>query len=358
LPPTDILCALGDTAPSPEEWTARGLEKYGVIACVDAGGEDGAAGKPMEAAQLEKVPHGTAVSMLESLGTIKKVGPSLGSFSVSSSFLQALLREFEPELAEKMSKFDTDPHFWMPLTLPESSYVALMEQKGAPPDESRAHYARMASMKSNFDLGSLGLFGAVNVGDDSCWWDYGQIKLYSRNSLLLLDDDSNKSASLLRQFLGVSSHRIDCDISDKVEVDGSSYLFATRIKSGGSVKNSLLTAVTADVVETDGAIVVNCAAKKITAGKGCILYNLVDDSDDGIVAKDGQVMVSVTDESGTSSLLQSSMDVDGGKAWKIKLDCNDASFEDVHRKNKDANIREIASKRQENYDKVAKSIGF
>jgi hypothetical protein len=34
------------------------------------------------------------------------------------------------------------------------------------------------------------------------------------------------------------------------------------------------------------------------------------------------------------------------------------SFEDVHKKNKDANIREIQKKRQENYDKVAASLGF
>jgi len=101
---------------------------------------------------------------------------------------------------------------------------------------------------------------------------------------------------------------------------------------------------------------VNCAAKKITAGKGCILYNLIDDSEGGIVATDGQVMVAVTDEAGSSKLLQSRMDIDGGKAWKQKLDVNEMSFEDVHKSNKNANIREIAKKRQENYDKLAATL--
>ena len=110
-------------------------------------------------------------------------------------------------------------------------------------------------------------------------------------------------------------------------------------------------------INTDGAIIVNCVAKKIKAGKGAILYNLIDDSLEGIAAEPGEIMVSVTNEAGESMLLKSRMDIDGGKAWKIKLDMNEMSFEDVHeKKNKDANIREIQKKRQENYDKVAASL--
>lgn len=32
---------------------------------------------------------------------------------------------------------------------------------------------------------SLGVFGAVNVGDEACWWDYGQLRLYRTNNSLL-----------------------------------------------------------------------------------------------------------------------------------------------------------------------------
>lgn len=356
-PPThhiDILCTLGDSAPSAQEWSDRGLDKYGVIACMDRGD---ASGGPMEAAQVEKVSHETAVSMLQSLGSIKQVGPSLGSFSVSAAFLQALLKEFDSELKAKTSKLDTDPHFWMPLTLPEESYVKLMEQKGTDIDTSKKHYQRMTAMKESFDLGSLGLFGAVTVGEDACWWDYGQLKLYSKNSLLLLDKDS-ASTALLRRFLGLADdeHQVGSQLGDGVKVDNISYVFGSKIKNGGSINNSILSQVSAGEVNTDGAIIVNCAAKKITAGKGCILYNLIDDSEGGIVATDGQVMVAVTDETGSSKLLQSRMDIDGGKAWKQKLDMNEMSFEDVHKSNKNANIREIAKKRQENYDKLAATL--
>lgn len=342
----DILCTLiGDVAPSPKEWTDRGLDKYGVIAVLDHG----------EAAQVEKVSHATATQLLQNLGQIRQVGPSLGSFSVSAAFLAALLQEFAPELVDKTGKLDTDPHFWMPLTLSEDSYVALMSQKDASADESSAHHRRMAAFKNRLDLtGGMGLFGAVNVGKDACWWDYGQLKLYSQNSLLLLEQ--GPSADLLRQFLGVSSHQLDTQTGDAT-IDDKSYLFGTRVRHG-SVVNSLLTAVTADTVEVNGAIVVNCVAKKIVAGPGSILYNLVDDSDNGIVAGPGDVRVAVTSEQGSSYVLHSRMDIDGGTAWKTKLDANAYSFEQVHASNKDANIRDIANKRQEQYDQVAAALGF
>ena len=66
----------------------------------------------------------------------------------------------------------------------------------------------------------------------------------------------------------------------------------------------------------DGAIIVNCTAKKIVAGKNAILYNLIDDSDEGIVALDGDVIVSVTGESGEMMELRSKHSICGGKAWE------------------------------------------
>jgi hypothetical protein len=346
----DILCALtGDSFPTQDEWIKNGLEKYGCIACVE--NADGR----LEAAQVEKVSQETAVAMLSPLGALKQVGPSLGSFSVSAEFLNALTTEFDKELTDKTSKLDTDPHFWMPLTLPEESYVSLMKQKGTDESESKAHYDRMSRMKASFDLGSLGLFGAVDVGSDACWWDYGQLALYSKNTLLLLEEAS-QSSDLLKKFLNVTEHQVSSDLVN-VQVDDKSYLFASKVKSG-SIVNSLIANVAVGELNANGAIVVNCAAKKITAGEGAILYNLIDESDEGITAAAGEIKVAVTEESGKSMTLTSRMDIDGGEAWKQKLDANELSFEDVHKKNKNANICEIAKKREEKFASVAASLGF
>jgi hypothetical protein len=347
----DILCTLlGETAPTAEEWTAQGLDKYGVIACLET-----ADGK-IEAAQVEKVSHAVATQMLGALGgTLQQVGPSLGSFSVSAAMLQALCTEFGTELATKTAKLDTDPHFWMPLTLSQTDYVTLMKSKGVEEEVSILHHKRMTAMKASFDLGDLGLFGAVDVGKDACWWDYGLLKLYSKNSLLLLED--SLSADLLRQFLGLTTHVVESTLEDGVTVDETSYAYNTQVKMG-SIRKSILAGVRALELQADGAILVNCVAKKIVAGPGAILYNILDDSDEGVTAKAGEVMVAVTDETGASTRLCSRMDIDGGKAWKIKLDMNEVSFEEMHKKNKDSNIGEIQKKRQATFDSMSSAMGF
>jgi hypothetical protein len=335
------MCTLlGDVAPNAEEWVEQGLDKYGVIAVLKADGD----GKVAEAAQVEKVSHETATKMLGELGTIGQVGPSLGSFSVSAAMLSGLCNEFSVELAEKQSKFDTDPHFWMPMTLPEESYVELMKQKGVEEGESKQHCERMKAFAAQFlkDHAELGLFGAVDIGKDACWWDYGLLKLYAKNSLLLLDD-ANPESVLLRKFLNLESGPT-AGISAKGNVFlDHSYAFHCNI-ADGTAKDSLLSNVTAEVINADGAILVNCVAPKITAGKGCILYNIMGEKE--IVAEPGQVMVAVSDESGGMTMIKSRMDIDGGKAWKTIVEGNPMSFEDVWKNNKNAKITKIDTERQ------------
>lgn len=341
----DIMCTLlGESAPTAEEWTAQGLEKYGVIAVLK--------GEARNAAQVEKVNHATAVKMLGSLGDIGQVGPSLGSFSVSATILQGLCNEFATELAEKTAKLDTDPHFWMPLTLPKAEYATLMAQKGIDEDVSNSHHDRMAAFKITLDLSEMGLFGAIDVGKDACWWDYGLLKLYSKNNLKLLQDDND--AKLLRTFMGITDKKAHSSVAETI-MDEPSVVLACKIGSG-SITNSVLCAVTTNEVVADGAIIVNCVAPKITAGKGAILYNLI--SSEEIVAGEGDVQVSVTDESGDSTVLKSHIDIDGGNNWKVKLDMNEVTFEDVFTKNQGAKVGAIESKRDENYQKIAETLGL
>lgn len=177
----DILCSLGPMM-TEDEWKDKGMEKYGLIAQCEGG----------KAAQVEKVTHSTAVQLLSSLGAIRSVGASLGSFSVSWQLLNALLNEFASELAAKEGKLDSDPHLWMPMTLSKEAYLHLMKQKGIAETQSEAHFERIQRMLAQFyaqhaDGHNLGLFGPVDVGQGVYWWDYGQLKLYQKNTLMMTE---------------------------------------------------------------------------------------------------------------------------------------------------------------------------
>ena len=64
-----------------------------------------------------------------------------------------------------------------------------MGQKGITAENSGAHFDRIQSMMQRSKLipGNLGLFGPVDVGKNVSWWDYGQLKLYQKNALLLAE---------------------------------------------------------------------------------------------------------------------------------------------------------------------------
>lgn len=250
-----------------------------------------------------------------------------------------------------------DPHFWMPLTLPEGDYISLMSQKDWTENKSRSHHVRMTKMKDAFLAANseLGLFGAVDVGSNACWWDYGQIKLYIANNLKLCEEGSD--ADLLRRFFGVTSRTMNSEV-EGVTVDASSCVFSCKAKSGSVGANAAMAGVEAEEFQVgENAIVVNCAAKKIVAGKGAVLYNLINESDEGIIAEDGDVIVSVTSADGSSQLLKSKTSICGKKAWKQVLDGNAMSFDEVNKSNRDADISTIEKKRKELFKKVSSSFG-
>ena len=121
------------------------------------------------------------------------MGVSLGSFTVSKDFLEKLLTAFAAELAAKEGKLDTDPHWWMPLTLDLETYKTLIMKKDHFKDaaEAEAHYNRMQEFKKTFP-DQKKLFGAVGIGPSTedagipqpYWWDYGQLKWFQKNTLL------------------------------------------------------------------------------------------------------------------------------------------------------------------------------
>ena len=256
----DIMCTLR-SMPTAEEWSAEGLEKYGLIA-------ENAQGN---AAQVEKVSHATATDLLEDgLGEVTQVGTSLGSFSMSSLFLMAMMEEYKVELEARAGSLDTDPHFWMPLTLSRTSYLQIMAQKGVEESQAGAQYDRMDQFRQKTKW-ELPMFGAVDVGRDSYWWDYGQLRLYYTNNMLATLD--SEEAAALRLFLGIKKDRedggtkqqprvVDSDMKSTTIDDVSCILSCTSVHSG-SVSGSVLSNVSALSMEVRNSLLVNVTATKI-----------------------------------------------------------------------------------------------
>mmetsp|Transcript_16733 Transcript_16733/g.37522 ORF Transcript_16733/g.37522 Transcript_16733/m.37522 type:complete len:541 (-) Transcript_16733:89-1711(-) len=334
----DIACALGPM-PSAEEWQDQGLDKYGLIAASDDGDV---------AAMLEKVTHAEAAAGLEGKA-VSKVGWSLGSFSLSAALLGVLEAGFAQELESKVGKMDSDPHVWMPLTLGADRYAGLMVQKGLFSDAgARAHHTRIRDMIAATRDGKLAgpLFGTVDVGRDCSWWDYGQLRLYLKNALLLTED--SEDAQLARRFFGIAdSCRTSSESSlGESTVDSASVISASSCKSG-SFKSAVVSAAFADSIVAEGAVLVNVTARKIVARPGALAYNIVDDSEEGLVLDENEVLVGVATSRGSDSqyftMASNWMQHDGGQVFKERIHDNPYSFQEVYDLNMGVSVMECAT---------------
>jgi hypothetical protein len=241
------------------------------------------------------------------------------------------LVEFQSELAAKVGKLDSDPHLWMPMTLQRDSYINTMGGKGVTEEVSGKHYDRITHMMETFMASAgnadLGTFGPVDVGTGPCWWDYGQVKLYAKNALLITD--TTQEAAFMRQFFRMSDtdRTRGSKVAAEVTVDAQSVIAMSEI-GAGNVSKSVLTRVRCKYIEADGCILVNVTADRVIAKPGSILYNVCCAGTLTGDAKD--IHAGVTKADGTQVIIRSSLNIDGGKAWDDKVEGNEYSFGEVH----------------------------
>jgi len=321
--PADILAALRPM-PTKEEWEAGQLHQYGLIA-VDPRGD---------AVQLEKVTYDVAKEYLPP--DIEQVGTSLGSFSVTGALMESLQAEFAKELVEKCECYDSDPHFWMPFTLKRENYVAVMGKKGTEASIAGSHYDRMLAFRTKFQP-TGGMLGCVDVGQAAYWWDYGRLELYQQNNLHATEDGPSPDA--LRRFLQLhgAMRQQSNQLGDGVVVDPTSVVLNCRIAAGRVGPNCVLVNVTAPSVDVEGAILMNVTSTSPVAGKAGVLYNVVDESGSPLGADAVRADVFMP---GKKLVVKSAMSIDGGKAWKEKLEGNEDSFEGVYKTNQKLDVSE------------------
>ena len=93
-------------------------------------------------------------------------------------------------------------------------------------------------------------------------------------------------------------------------MDEKSILLNTRFLEG-SVVDSVCTSVTTPSLQVEGCLLMNVTAKKVV-GKNCIVYNVVDESEEGLVLPEGTVLTNVFMPGQPKLVMQSTVTTDGG----------------------------------------------
>ena len=311
----DILARIGPS-PTAQDWEEHRLQSYGILAIDQKG----------HAQQIEKIDFQSYRQLREEkkLHADGGLGISLGSFSLSSLLLSELLALFSEELKKRAGKLDSDPHLWMPLTLDLDTYREVMKRKGCSPQWSEAHWNRMQCLKDK--LGAK-LLGVVDIGIDSYWWDYGQIRHYQNNVLKMTGIGDESSA--MRRFFNCErpTHFLEAPIS--IQMDGSSRMLRCEIGEG-SIRNSILVGVTADKVEVEDSILIDTVAPSIRC-KDCLLYNVIDE--DPIALEEHTVRADVVMPDKRHLSFYTKRDRDGSADWSQVIAPNALSYEELHQLN-------------------------
>ena len=157
----------------------------------------------------------------------------------------------------------------------------------------------------------------------------------------MLMSETTPEADLMKLFfnLGASlikdSSIINTDI-DSVSIVTSCSIGVSGKKSCGTVRKSVLCNVRCRYIEADSCILINATADSIIARPGCIVYNIIDESEYGMDLSEGQVLAGVFTDDGSQLVMKSSNTIDGGKAWSQQLEWNPKTFEDVYKSNANA----------------------
>ncbi len=303
----DILAKLSPM-PSQKEWEIHGLDKYGLVTLDPYG----------NAQQIDKSDYATIQNLISSykIQTSGGLGMSLGSFSLSYEMTEALLEEFSYELDAKTGKMDVETSVWMPCTLDEETYSSVMETKGVSTKESLDHHLRMQAFKTRFldKFPSGRFFGAVDIGNDGYWWDYGTLDSYYHTNQKLLQN--TVEAEMMRRFFRIKPEQMK---------NGSCILNCKIAK--GRIRNSILIGVNAAELELDNCLIINSDLDRVRAIDS-ILYNVVEQES---FALENQVRADLFfQESEQHFKIYTHQGRDGKEDWHKKMDPNPYSYSELY----------------------------
>ncbi|GAB4234866.1 MAG: hypothetical protein Tsb0021_14260 [Chlamydiales bacterium] len=298
--------------PTKEEWKKLGLKNYGIVAHTRQG-------FPL---MLNKLTYERFQWMQEHslLNPSNSLSLNLGSFSISGNLFFLLMEEFTQEIHSQEGQLDTDTHFWMPMTLDEDTYAILMEDKNISEDESRKQHKRIQSIVNKLKSPQQ-VFGELNIGHKSQWWDFGTLQQYFTNLMKLTKSDQESQA--LQNFFCIepNSARKTSDI----EIKGNSFLLNSSVNEG-IIENSILIGVNAKHLNVRNSIIVNCDLSQLSCTES-IVYNVKEDLPLDFPSQTVRADLTYHNE---VIALYTQWQRDSKEDWTITLPHNKYSFEEVY----------------------------
>lgn len=263
------------------------------------------------------------IKNLQEKGYLRKNGKketalsiSMGCFSISFEFLEELLKEFSKELEFKNRKLDTDPDLWMPLTSTKKDFL---KNNGV----NLIYWKRINKFKKRIQkkLKKQEIIGEKNIGENSLWWDYGNLSFYYRNVLKTVEESDEGSAA--RLFFDVKNFLIKRKRNKDVNIKNS-LLINSEVK--GEIKNSVILGSKLEKAKIENAIVINSDIKTLI-GKNILVYYLKDD--ERIKMSPNEVITDIILGPGTTVRMKTDLIRDSKKDWKIRLPQNPFSYSEI-----------------------------
>lgn len=288
--------------PSKEEWITKKWSQYGVV----SHNEDG------DAFLFEK-PDFTLIDLLKKEGKLhKKSAKSLGCFSLSTPLTFALLDLFQNELEQKLVRMDSDLSFWMPAILSKELYHKICGTQG-----DSEHFAKMqvfaTAFKSNHPESPF--FGALDIGAQSYWLDYGTLDQYFHNQLKLVE--MTPEGETLRTFFGL-------------KIDPETLSIVLNSSTQGSVfRRSIIVGTSCEKFSGEECILINSQIREGT-GSHALLYNVHEK--DPLELSNASIRADAFIEE-QHIKLYTTLGRDGKDDWSLRLPQNALSYEDVYQLN-------------------------
>lgn len=305
------------TPTNKEDWDAD-WKNYGIIILRDMG-----------SIQREKQSWEEFNGLLEK-GLIERsedgsitLARSMGCFSISYAMFEALLEEYQPELTEKTEKLDTDPHLWMPMTASKEDF------------EDELLWNRVNEFKERFlakDESGMNLFSDKDMGDETYWWDFGQLSLYHQNLLKLLEDSGEGDA--MRDLFDVRDNLIKIRSSEGLEVIDSIVL-DSEVK--GRIEKSIVVKAVASSINADNSIIINSKVGRAESSQS-VIYNCIELEDLNL---SGESVVDLFHPKKGKIRMATELERDGKADWDLRVGNNHYTYSEAQSLLKKERLEEI-----------------